>query len=86
MKNQDLFETTYEENFLRRDLGAIVYRPDIALTELVANAYDAGASTVKIIVPDALDGTLVIEDNGVGMTENHFRQRWMMLRYNRLAH
>ncbi len=86
MKNKDLFETTYEENFLRRDLGAIVHRPDIALTELVANAYDAGASTVKIIVPDALDGTLVVEDNGVGMAENHFRQRWMMLRYNRLAH
>ncbi|MGD9662270.1 MAG: type I restriction enzyme endonuclease domain-containing protein [Porticoccaceae bacterium] len=36
MKNQDLFETTYEEDFLRRDLGAIVHRPDIALTELVA--------------------------------------------------
>lgn len=48
MKEQDLFETTYEENFLRRDLGAIVYRPDIALTELVANAYDAGASAVTL--------------------------------------
>jgi len=86
VKDQDLFETIYEENFLRRDLGAIVHRPDIALTELVANAYDAGASKVKVIVPDELGGTLVVEDNGVGMTEKHFRQRWMMLRYNRLAH
>ena len=42
MQEQDLFETTYEKDFLRPDLGAIVHRPDIALTELVANAYDAG--------------------------------------------
>ena len=38
MKSQDLFETTYEKDFLRRDLGAIVHSPDIALTELVASA------------------------------------------------
>jgi hypothetical protein len=86
MRSQDLFETTYEEDFLRRDLGAIVHRPDIALTELVANAYDAGASKVEIVVPDSVGGTMVVEDDGVGMTEQHFRERWMMLRYNRLAH
>ncbi len=86
MRNQDLFETTYEKDFLRRDLGAIVHRPDIALTELVANAYDAGASKVDIVVPDSNGGVMVIEDDGVGMTEQHFRERWMMLRYNRLAH
>lgn len=86
MQEQDLFETTYEKDFLRRDLGAIVHRPDIALTELVANAYDAGASVVKIVVPDELGGTLMVEDDGEGMTEEHFRKRWMMLRYNRLLH
>ncbi|MCB1668022.1 MAG: ATP-binding protein [Pseudomonadales bacterium] len=86
MKEQDLFETTYEEDFLRRDLGSIVHRPDIALTELVANAYDAGASKVKIIVPEEIGGTLTVEDDGEGMSEEHFRKRWMMLRYNRLVH
>ena len=66
MQEQGLFETTYEEDFLRRDLGVIVYRPDIALTELVANAYDAGASTVKILVPDEVGATLTVEDDGEG--------------------
>ena len=28
----------------------------------------------------------MIEDDGEGMTEEHFRKRWMMLRYNRLLH
>ena len=75
MKSQDLFETTYEKDFLRRDLGAIVHRSDMALTELVANAYDAGASKVDIVVPDSFGRTMVIEDDGVGMTEQHFRER-----------
>ena len=57
MKEQDIFETTYEEDFFRRDLGAIVHRPDIALTELVSSTYDTGAGAVKIIVPDVLGGT-----------------------------
>lgn len=33
----------FEENYLIRTLGHIAYDPEIALTELVANAWDAGA-------------------------------------------
>jgi hypothetical protein len=82
----DMFEPQYEENFLLRDLGSIVKRPDLALTELVANAYDAGASLVEIVIPTQLGQTLTIIDNGVGMTKEHFQQRWMTIRYNRTTH
>lgn len=83
---QDMFEASYEDNFLMRDLGSVVKRPDIALTELVANAYDAGASKVEITIPEEHHEQLVVADNGVGMTKEHFQQRWMTLRYNRMQH
>ena len=53
-ENMDLFEAQYEDDFLLRDLGAVVQRADIALTELVANAYDAGASKVDIFIPQRI--------------------------------
>lgn len=83
---KDLFEPSYEDNFLMRDLGGVVKRADIALTELVANAYDAGASRVEITIPNEHNKPLVVADNGVGMTKEHFQQRWMTLRYNRMQH
>jgi len=86
MAKKKAYETKYEVDFFRRDLGAIVHRADIALTELVANSYDAGASTVRIYVPVEIGGTLIVEDDGEGMTDANFRNRWMVLRYNRLEH
>ncbi|MCI4412115.1 MAG: ATP-binding protein, partial [Thiotrichales bacterium] len=57
-----------------------------ALTELVANAYDAGSSRVDITVPSDYEGALVVEDNGIGMTQQDINDRWLKLRYNRLLH
>jgi signal transduction histidine kinase len=85
-ENMDLFEAQYEDDFLLRDLGAVVQRADIALTELVANAYDAGASKVDIFIPTDYGKQLTITDDGVGMTKDQFQQRWMKLRYNRTHH
>lgn len=85
-KTADMFEPQYEENFLLRDLGSIVKKSDLALTELVANAYDAGATSVNILIPDQIGLPLTIVDNGVGMTKENFQQRWMTLRYNRTVH
>ena len=79
-----LFPSLYEEDFITRSLGSIVNQPDIALTELVANAWDAGASHVRIFIPDKRNDLLYIEDDGVGMDEDEFQNRWMKLRYNRL--
>lgn len=82
----DKFGSLFEEDFLVRTLGRIAHDPDIAITELVANAWDAGASKVDIIVPTEKKNALVIEDNGHGMTDSQFKERWMTLAYNRIKH
>lgn len=76
----------FEEDYLVRTLGRIAHDPQIALTELVANSWDAGASLVGIIVPDAKQAALIVEDDGHGMTSAQFRDRWMRLGYNRIKH
>lgn len=76
----------FEENYLLRTLGPLSSRADIALTEIVANAWDAGASQVNITIPDQHDQSLVIEDNGTGLTKEEFHQRWMKLGYDRIRH
>jgi len=60
---------------LLRELGErLVGRPYIALAELIKNAYDADATHVELAVePDHL----LVADDGHGMTEAAFRDRWM---------
>lgn len=82
----DTFDSLFEEDYLVRTLGRIAHDPDIAITELVANAWDAGASKVNIIVPTEKNNALVISDDGHGMTDNQFKERWMKLGYNRIKH
>ena len=76
----------FEEDYLIRTLGALVHSPEIALTELVANAWDAGATMVDIFIPEDYDQKLTVEDNGTGLTKEQFEQRWMKLGYNRIKH
>lgn len=76
----------FEEDYLVRTLGSITHAPDIALTELVANSWDAGASKVNIFVPEERGGRLIVEDDGCGMSAQDFKMRWMKLAYNRLKH
>jgi hypothetical protein len=52
----------------------------------VANAWDAGATTVQIVVPDQIDEFLTIEDDGTGMTATDFKRKWMTLGYDRIKH
>lgn len=85
MSDIALMSSLFEEDYILRSLGSIVSQPDIALTELVANAWDAGASKVDIRIPDDYNQILSVEDNGTGMTEPEFQSRWMKLRYNRIA-
>jgi len=76
----------FEEDFLIRTLGDLARRADAALTELVANAWDAGASQVDITIPEERDQKLIIMDDGIGLTKEEFHARWMKLGYNRLRH
>jgi two-component sensor histidine kinase len=76
----------FEDDFLKRTLGPLSYRPDIAITELVANAWDAGAARVDITIPEEKNGKLIVEDDGIGLTKDEFCERWMKLGYSRLKH
>lgn len=86
MLEQPLHTSLFEEDYLLRELGQVAHVPQVALTELVANAWDAGASKVDVILPSEIGGTLTVTDDGHGMTPEIFIKRWMTLRYQRLKH
>lgn len=86
MSDEPLHQSLFEEDYLLRELGPVAHVPHVALTELVANAWDAGATKVDLVLPSEYGGTLTVTDDGHGMTPEQFRRRWMMLRYDRLKH
>ncbi len=86
MPDQPLQNSLFEDDYLLRELGQVAHVPQVALTELVANAWDAGATRVDLILPSEVGGTLTVTDNGHGMTPAQFKKRWMTLRYDRLKH
>ncbi|WP_336648469.1 ATP-binding protein [Microbacterium sp. MMO-10] len=62
---------------LLRELGErLVGRPHIALGELIKNSYDADATVVEITFRDDL---IEVTDNGNGMNESTFIERWMRI-------
>lgn len=73
----------FEDDYFFRSNRSVTTAPDIALTEFVANAWDAGSFNVKITIPFDEGDEIIVEDDGVGMTEDEFAQRWMTLNYNR---
>ncbi len=86
MSDQPLQNSLFEDDYLLRELGQVAHVPQVALTELVANAWDAGATRVDLILPSEMGGTLTVTDDGHGMTPAQFRKRWMTLRYKREKH
>lgn len=85
-KNEEEFGSLFEKDYLLRTLGRIAHDPEVALTELVANAWDAGASLVDLTIPHVRETALVVQDDGHGMSTAQFKGRWMTLGYNRLRH
>lgn len=84
--SEPLQTSLFEDDYLLRELGDVAHVPQVALTELVANAWDAGAARVVLILPTEIGGTLTVTDDGHGMTPAQFKKRWMTLRYSRLKH
>lgn len=70
-------------------LGVQMYKHrDAALAELVANAWDAGATRVDIDLPDPSEykepkACITIRDNGLGMTEQDIQNMYLVLGRNR---
>jgi signal transduction histidine kinase len=59
----------------------LVGKQETALSELIKNAYDADATYINIDFKDydKPGGTLLIRDDGNGMTEQDIRDNWMRL-------
>lgn len=74
----------FAPGYLRRSLGRIANHPGTALTELVANAWDAGAFSVEINVGSEPGEIVSIRDDGTGLTREEFYHRWMELGFQRV--
>lgn len=62
----------------------LVSKQETALSELIKNAYDADATKVTLTFTnqEKMGGSLVVEDDGVGMTEDVIRSSWMRISTN----
>lgn len=69
------------KNIIGRDLISDKY---IAMFELVKNSYDAGASKVTISFNLSSDGnnSIIISDNGTGMTYDDIVNKWLFVAYS----
>ena len=81
-------ETLYQ-NFHGRiidSLGIQMYQsPVAAISELIANAWDADATTVWVALPESLSGNpvIVVADDGVGMTFRECQTLYLSVGRNR---
>lgn len=65
-------------------LGESYRSTELALKELVDNAWDADANSVSIALPDAMTtNPIVIDDNGCGMTEQEVRNEYLAVANDR---
>ena len=53
--------------------GEVVQRPSSVVKELLENAIDAGADTIKLIIRDAGKTLIQVIDNGIGMSQTDAR-------------
>src|SRR5579863_9895155 len=67
------------EGRLLQELGErLVAKPEVALVELIKNSYDADASFCEVSLGGRAK-TIVIRDDGYGMSFDQFSQRWMRI-------
>lgn len=59
----------------------LITNKSIALAELVKNSYDADATYVRVYLENVkgLNGTIIVEDNGQGMSLPVFKKTWMRI-------
>lgn len=65
-------------------LGAQYRSTEEALKELIANAWDADATSVDVVIPEPLTGEpIVVEDDGYGMTPQEIASAYLTIAYDR---
>lgn len=89
MEQDSLFGASYHPRFLDKFLGNMIKDPVIAIIELVANAFDAGAKHVYIKWPTTKElggnSRFEIVDDGKGLSLSEFKKIWGTLNYDRIA-
>jgi signal transduction histidine kinase len=66
------------EGRILRELGErLVKQPEVALLELIKNSYDADATNCA--VSTGFNGSLIVRDDGIGMTLDQFATGWMRI-------
>jgi hypothetical protein len=75
----------FADRFLQDHAGQIISEPRTAILELIANAYDAGATRIDITWPTERGQKFSVSDDGIGMTKVEFERRWRTLCYDREA-
>lgn len=80
-KKSGKFKFSVDSSLLFQLGEQLVAKPSIALAELVKNAYDADATRVTVTFENVGEpgGTIVIEDDGHGMTFEEMRDNWMRI-------
>jgi signal transduction histidine kinase len=71
--------SAYLQRLIGRELISNEY---IAVAELVKNAYDAGATEVIVELKRDVPQSLVVLDNGLGMSLEEFERLWMVPGYS----
>lgn len=87
MSQYDLF-ASYDPRFMDNFLGPMGKDPIVAITELIANAWDARARNVHIHWPvnkELANPLFEIQDDGDGLSLEDFQKIWGKLNYDRIA-
>lgn len=78
-----LLPLRFGEGFFDDYAGKLITDPHVAVIELVANSWDAGAQHVTLTWPSDIKGKFEISDDGSGMTRSEFESIWNEFNYNR---
>ena len=76
-KRKDTVKFNIESRLLEELGERLVSTPDIALSELIKNAYDADSPDCDLELIES--DSLIIRDHGHGMTLSEFKSRWMTI-------
>ena len=81
MSNEQTIFFSVDTRLLNQLGEKLVTKRAVALAELVKNSYDADAThvTIRLLNITKPGGTIIVEDNGSGMSLSQFKETWMRI-------